>query len=157
MNLLSKITVLAGFSSLILFGCRPNQCNEDIPVIEFSEFQKLDDNSAKLILTFKDCDGDIGLNQADSVDPYKYNLFMEYFEKQNGVWVADTPLVPYYYRIPVLYDGTGDAVEGDIEVTMQYYYNPFSNYDTIKFQVHLMDRALNESNVVETGEIVKPN
>lgn len=156
MNWLSKIAVLAGLTSIILVGCRPNQCNEDIPVIEFSEFQQFDDNSATLIITFKDCDGDIGLNQADSVDPYIYNLFMEYYEKQNGEWVHLTPLVPYYYRIPVLYDGTDDAVEGDIEVKMASYYNPHSDFDTIKYEIHIIDRALNESNIVETNEIITP-
>ena len=50
--------------------------------IEFSKFEQFDDKTATLIVTFKDCNGDIGLNQADSIEPFQYNFFMEYFEKQ---------------------------------------------------------------------------
>lgn len=42
-------------------------------------------------------------------------------------------------------------------------FTPYSNsfykefpYDTVKFRIHIIDRALNESNVVETDEIVLP-
>ncbi|MBL4625172.1 MAG: hypothetical protein JKY42_08555 [Flavobacteriales bacterium] len=159
MKWFSKIGVLAAITSVIITSCTKTQCNEDIPAIEFSSFEQFDDNTAKLIITFKDCNGDIGLNQADSVDPYKYNLFMEYYEKQNGTWVNLAPLIPYYYRIPVLYDGSDNVIEGDVELTMASYYKPkqYSPYDTIKFSIHILDRGLNESNVVETEEIIKPD
>ena len=82
---------------------------------------------------------------------------MEYFEKQNGTWANINPVIPYYYRIPILYNGSDDSVEGDIEISMASYYNPYSDYDTIKFQIHIMDRALNKSNIVETSEIITPS
>jgi len=157
MKLFSKIGVLTTIASVIIVSCTKTTCNEDIPAIEFSEFEQSDDNTAKLIVTFKDCNGDIGLNQADSIDPaYQYNLFMEYYEKQNGTWVNLKPLIPYYYRIPVLYDGSGNPIEGDIEITMASYFNPNSEFDTIKYEIYILDRALNESNTVETREIIKP-
>jgi hypothetical protein len=158
MKWFSKIGVLAAITSVIITSCIKTQCNEDIPIIEFSEFQQFDDNTAKLIITFKDCNGDVGLNQNDSIDPYKYNLFMDYYEKQNGRWVNVVPVIPYYYRIPVLYDGSDDSIEGDIEISMASYYKPkqHSAFDTIKFEIYITDRALNESNVIETVELIKP-
>jgi len=156
MKWFSKIVVLTAITSVILSSCTKTSCNEDVPTIEFSKFEQFDDKTAKLIVTFKDCNGDIGLNQADSIEPFQYNFFMEYFEKQNGAWVNIKPLIPYYYRIPILYDGSDESVEGDIEISLASYYNPYSNYDTIKFQIHIMDRALNESNLVETSEIITP-
>ena len=137
-------------------SCTKTSCNEDVPTIEFSKFEQFEDKTAKLIVTFKDCNGDIGLNQADSIEPFQYNFFMEYFEKQNGAWVNIKPIIPYYYRIPILYDGSNESVEGDIEISLASYYNPYSDYDTIKFQIYITDRALNESNIVETSEIITP-
>ncbi|MBL4651396.1 MAG: hypothetical protein JKY53_00825 [Flavobacteriales bacterium] len=157
MEWFSKIGVLTAITSVIITSCTKTTCNEDIPTIGFSAFEQFDDNTAKLVITFKDCNGDIGLNQADSIDPaYQYNLFMEYYEKQNGNWVNLKPLIPYYYRIPVLYDGSGNSIEGDIEITMGSYFNPNSGFDTIKYEIYILDRALNKSNAVETGDIIKP-
>ncbi len=157
MKWISKIVVLTAITSVILSSCTKKSCNEDIPTIKFYRFDQFDDKTAKLIINFTDCNGDIGLNQADSIEPYRYNFFMEYFEKQNGTWANINPVIPYYYRIPILYNGSDDSVEGDIEISMASYYNPYSDYDTIKFQIHIMDRALNKSNIVETSEIITPS
>jgi hypothetical protein len=46
-------------------------------------------------------------------------------------------------------------MKGTIEVVMNDFQNPFSDQnDTIKFSIKLIDRDLNESNLLETAEIV---
>jgi hypothetical protein len=151
-----KIIVILVLTTVILFSCTKKECDGDIPTIQFLRFEQFEGDSAKMVIGFNDCNGDIGLGQGDSIEPYKYNLYMRYFEKQNGSWIELTPLIPYNYRIPVLYDGTEDAIEGDIEISMKSYYNPTSGFDTIKYQLYITDRMLNESNTVETTEILKP-
>jgi hypothetical protein len=135
------------------------------PAILFKEFTTSGD-SGILVISFTDGDGDIGLNDHDTVAPYDlatgayYNLLLDYYEKQNGVWVnmTDSLPLPFYYRVPVITPtGQNTALEGEIAVDLiPTYYNPFSQFDTIKFSVQLLDRALNESNVVETDEIISP-
>lgn len=153
----SKITVIFILLCVIVSSCTKRSCDNDVPAIVFSNFTQFSDNSAKLILNFKDCNGDIGLSQADTVDPFQFNLFMELFELQNGEWIKQTPLIPFYYRIPELTErGEEDVIEGDIEITMPSYFNPNSSYDTLRFEVFVMDKALNQSNTVVTRDIIKP-
>ncbi len=144
-------------SVVFFFACRKDRCENPIPQIEYKDFIKYTD-SAKLVISFIDCDGDIGLTQEDTTEDYQYNLFLEYYEKQEGKWVKIEPLVPFYYRIPLLNEsGTEEMLQGDIEVVIKpYYYNRFSNYDTLRYSVMLKDRALHESNIIYTPEIIKP-
>lgn len=140
---------------LIFSACQEKKCKDPVPYIEFVAFEQKADSAAKLTIYFKDCDGDIGLKQSDTAAPYDYNLFLEYYEKQNGSWVHVEPRFPFYYRIPMLAGRTPyDLKEGEIMIDMGLYYNPFSSFDTIKYAIMLKDRALNESNSVETDEIV---
>ena len=58
-------------------------------------------------------------------------------------------------RMPVLTPPSGNqAIKGVIQDTM-YIYNPLSDFDTIKFTAYIIDRALNESNQIETPPIVR--
>lgn len=134
------------------------------PAITYNNFTKYinaqgNDSAAVLSISYTDGDGDIGLSQGDTVAPYTgtyyYNCFLEYYEKQNGVWIKPNIPVPFYYRIPPLLQDGQKAVEGDINVYLPYpYFSPVSPYDTIKFSIKIADRQLHESNVVETPEIV---
>ena len=134
------------------------------PAITFNSFVELSNGQAELYVNFTDGDGDIGLNEGDTASPYNlggqyyYNLFLDYYEKQNGTWVLrDDLAVPFYYRIPSLTSaGQVKALEGEIKVDMPSWYDPFSVHDTIKYKVRLVDRALNISNEVESDEIIIP-
>lgn len=131
-------------------------------MIEFKSFVEMGD-SAFLTIGFKDGGGDIGLRENDTLPPYDktskyyYNLFLDYYEKENGQWVKQEINPPFYYRIPYLQNQTNNNyLEGEIMVTLiAPYYNPFSNVPEYKYSIQLVDRALNESNVVETGTLVK--
>ena len=126
--------------------------------------------------SYTDGDGDLGLDDSDTLlpfgfhDPYYYNLVVDYLKLENGTFVKTPLLSPHVPTNPadtlVLYDTvtfnarfkrlreTEDpkAISGtmDYKMTVQ---NPFSPDDTIKFEIHILDRALHESNVIQTDPI----
>ncbi len=134
------------------------------PKVSFENFKQNGDSTALLTVSFTDGDGNIGLDKGDTTGKYSsdskyhYNLFLEYYEKQNGEWVHRKLQPPFYYRIPPLEpEGKSKALEGEVEVTLEpLYFDPVSPYDTIKYSIQLVDRDLNESNVVETDPIITP-
>ena len=136
----------------------------DEPEISFENFEKAENNTAYLTVSFTDGDGNIGLEKGDTTGKfspdsrYHHNLFLEYYEKKNGDWVKRDLDPPFYYRIPPLEpEGRSKALEGDIRVHIKpTYYDPTSPHDTIKFSAQLADRDLNESNIVETDPIIVP-
>ncbi len=130
------------------------------PRIEFKSFTVYPaEDSASLVFTFTDGDGDIGLTDADSLPPYDANLYLEYFERQAGQWVnvdlGGQPDIPY--RVPVLTPtGQNKTLEGEIAVALEPFSLSHGDADSIKYAVTLWDRALHVSNSVETGLIVVP-
>jgi len=68
--------------------------------------------------------------------------------------VADNdPLKPSPYRIPYMERlGQNKILKGTISVTFLYLF--YSPTDTIRYDFYIKDRALNESNVASTSEIV---
>lgn len=138
------------------------------PAIKFESFTAMQD-SGLLIISFTDGDGDIGLSEADTTGDfapnsvYHHNLFIEYYEKDDlAGWVRGTDLsgddIEFLYRIPYLTpNGNNKALKGNIEVTIEpSYFNPLSSEsDTIKYRIKLVDRNLNESNVIESPVITR--
>lgn len=123
-----------------------------------------------LSLSYTDGDGDLGLDNADTLypfgpnDPYYYNLIIDYL-KWNGSQFVETPLVSWNQqthsydtvsfnaRIKTLVSSDEEKpISGTIDYTMMVY-NPLAPNDTIKFKVHIIDRALHESNTIETDAI----
>jgi len=126
--------------------------------------------------SYTDGDGDLGLDDSDTLPPfgfhdsYYYNLVVDYLKLENGIFVKTPLLSPHVPTNPadtlVLFDtvtfnarfkrlrDTEDpkAISGsmDYKMTVQ---NPFSPDDTIKFEIHILDRALHESNVIQTDPI----
>lgn len=166
-----NIVVLLVFAIILFAACEKKECSNPVPEITFKSFDQFGDGTAQLTLGFIDCDGDIGLTQADTTPPYDKNLFLDYYEKHNGEWeyiylisqikdstgqlVNDTNYL--HYRIPSLEKTTPyDLKEGEIILDMPFYFSRKRNADTIKFTVMLKDYALNESNIVETREIIVP-
>lgn len=139
-----------------------------IPFIEFDSFSALSD-SGILVISFTDGDGNIGLAEGDTTGSYStnlkyhHNLFVEYFEKVDGLgWQPGKNFagddIVFLYRIPVLTPkGKNKALKGTISTTIEpSYYNPLSSdSDTIKYRITLVDRDLNESNVIESSEIYR--
>ena len=120
--------------------------------------------------SYTDGDGDLGLDDADTLPPFGfhdahyYNMMVDYLKCVNGEFVK-TPLlswnaqtqsydtVSFNARFKRLRDSEEPkAISGTMEykLTVQ---NPFSPEDTVKFEIRIFDRALHESNVIQTDPI----
>ena len=125
--------------------------------------------SGEVILSigYTDGDGDLGLDDADTVypfcpnDPHYYNLIIDYL-KWDGTSFAETPLLSWNQLTQtfdtisfnarfkrLVFNDEVKPISGTIEYKMTVF-NPLSPNDTIKLRAHLIDRALHESNVIET-------
>lgn len=125
-------------------------------------------DGARLTYSFTDGDGDIGLEANDTLAPYApdtyyhYNIYIDYYEKDDVLgWVRGTDLegdsVVFKYRLPPIFiKGKARGIKGTMDVSMKPFYNPFSaQSDTIRYEVRLIDKALNESNVIQTPTIIR--
>lgn len=160
MNSISKIPVILILSCLgsLFYSCKKSSKYPDEPEIAFRAFEKFGADSAHLIISFTDGDGDIGLSQGDTTEPYLFNFFTSYFQRINGKLVEKKLAIPLNFRIPILNSSKkSKSLEGDIVITfLKPYYFPTSTKDTILYEVYIKDRALNESNRVRTDEIIVP-
>ena len=126
--------------------------------------------------SYTDGDGDLGLDDSDTLPPFGfhdthyYNMVIDYLKCVNGEFVKTPLLSPHVPTSPadtlVLYDTVTfnarfkrlrdseepKAISGTMEykLTVQ---NPFSPNDTVKFEIRILDRALHESNVIQTDAI----
>ncbi len=126
--------------------------------------------------SYTDGDGDLGLDDSDTVPPFGfndahyYNMVIDYLRCVNGVFVKTPLLSPHVPAHPgdtlVLFDTVTfnarfkrlrDSEEPKaISGTMNYKLtvkNPLSPNDTVKFEIHILDRALHESNMIQTDPI----
>ncbi len=159
MKIIFKIGLLI-FSGIliILSSCRKFEEYPIIPHIEFVSFAKIYNDTLEaytkgiLTISYTDGDGDIGLKQSDTIPPYDYNFYISYFEKQNGEFVELILDPPLNARIPMLTpSGINKSIKGEIED--EIFLNYTSQYDTIRLEVYILDRALHKSNVIQTPEI----
>jgi len=158
-----KRFLLSVFACGVLFNaCLKVEELPPEPIIKFERFAVQGDSVAFFTFSFQDGDGDIGLRTGDTLGVfhrdslYYNNLFLEYFELDSGEWVKQDVSVPFYYRIPELSPiGQNPTLEGDIEVELAPFFNPFSSLDTFRFEAKMVDRSLNESNLIVTPGLVK--
>ena len=120
--------------------------------------------------SYTDGDGDLGLDDGDTLPPFGfhdahyYNMLVDYLKCVNGEFVK-TPLlswnvqtqsydtVTFNARFKRLRDAEDPkAISGTMEYTLPVQ-NPFSPNDTVKFEIRILDRALHESNVIQTDPI----
>ena len=120
--------------------------------------------------SYTDGDGDLGLDDTDTLPPFGfhdahyYNMLIEYLKCVNGEFVK-TPLlswnvqtqsydtVTFNARFKRLRDSEEPrAISGTMDYTLPVQ-NPFSPNDTVKFEIRILDRALHESNVIQTDPI----
>ena len=149
---------------VLLSACQREEKFPVEPAISFVSFEKIDDGSAvdnkgKLTIHFQDGDGDVGLNETDTMPPfnrdsiYHYNFFINYYEKQNGDYVLVELPLTNNARIPRLSNSVPESIEGDVSIEL-YINNFLSPYDTIRFACYIVDRALHHSNTITTPDIV---
>lgn len=166
MKIISKIRLfLPLLLFALLFSCEKPEKYPLTPEITFGSFTKVvnaqgKDEKGILKISFTDGDGDIGLASGDTLAPYNsgsifyYNFFIDYYEKQHGVYTKVELDLTNNSRIPIITpDGENKSVKGDIEIVL-FINNPFSVYDTICYDVSICDRALNVSNIIRTPDII---
>lgn len=147
------------------WGCERVSNISTIPYIEYKSFEAFDTTDilgnvargGKLTFSFEDGDGDIGLDsptENDTIDPN--NLVITLYRKIGGVLTPapmDDPLLPSAYRIPYMErEGQNKLLKGTIDVTFLYLF--YNDDDTISYDFYIVDRALNQSNVASTNEII---
>lgn len=157
MNWSSKIALLSLAVVMLAFaGCRKLEQFPPEPEIDYVDFLQFGSDSAQLVISFTDGDGDIGLTDSDTIEPYDYNLFLTYYQMENGAWIQPVLSTPFWYRIPVLKQTNGEkALQGEINVDLSPFYAA-PGADSIRYDVVLRDRALNTSNTITTPTIIVP-
>ena len=159
MNASSKIVLFIVLLTLF-FACKKRESFSDIPYLEFRHYELKDSVDAlgnitklcELHIYFTDGDGDIGLFNDDTIAPYDYNLFVNYFEMHNDSLQQINVNPPYHIRMPNL---TPTGQNKSLKVDVKYDVNvTYRNSDTIKFELKLFDRALNESDWVSSSLII---
>lgn len=160
-----KYAVIITLLILALGSCRKIEQLPPVPSIKFTRFTVFDTitllgnfKAGRLEFYFEDGDGDLGLAPPVGKETDTTNLYLTLFRKKGGIMVTSGDkvdvLLPYpSYRIPYMErPGVNKIIKGTISVSFLYmFYYPG---DTIKYDFYIKDRALNESNVESTGEIV---
>ena len=154
---------------IALYSCVRKPTYPSTPVIAYKDFllygNSSNPDSAELVVSFTDNEGDIGLYQADTNGVFGYkdslksgNFWMIYYYwDTSGVdhWAPFDPGPPpfdtlkIYYRVPpVLPEGDPDEpVKGLIYVKQK---KPISLHTKIKYVVYMYDRAKHKSDTIHT-------
>lgn len=170
-----KLIALA-FSTVLLAACMKPVEYPIEPKIAYEGFTYIFNADSTftgegiLSFSYTDGDGDLGLDDRDTAAPfgpndtYYYNMIVDYMKCVNGEFVKMPLLswnqqtqsydtVSFNARFHRLRDNDDPkAISGTMEYTMPVQ-NPLSPDDTIKFEVRIIDRALHESNVIQTDAI----
>lgn len=121
------------------------------------------DSIGTVKFSFTDGDGDLGLdpNELSGVhglnQPYYYNLFVRHFQKQNGEYVEleipDTALQFHTRFISLTPEGADKTLEGemDVGIGIEFLGTP---YDTVRYEMYIVDRALQHSDTLVTPDII---
>ncbi len=153
---------------LLAVSCVKTEPVSTIPEITFKSLElailvdtTLDQNLLVGILTFDfiDGDADIGVEEADASntelpDSIRYNLFLTPYSKIDGLYsLIEYDSIPPYYSI-IRDDkldriGQNKTIKGTITLTIY----DLPNYDTIRYDFMLRDRAGNNSNVETTTDL----
>lgn len=132
-------------------------------VIEKNSFGK--DSVVHITYYYSDNDGDIGLGDSDTLPPFNFgsdywqNSPVMIYHKVNGNFeellnpITNEPFELPSERIPpIIPEGKNKAITGYITVHIQA--NPLNTQpEEVKYELKLIDRALNESNIISTPSV----
>ncbi len=161
MKQLTKLAIL--FTIVLFIGCKKRDPEPVPPVITFMDAQFSTDKSYSIIgFEFYDGDGDLGLRQEENLGEQQFNVFVNYYEKINGIWVLKSPVITWntteakfdttelHLRLPFLENEEKRALEGETKLDLLYDFNA----DTFRYEISIKDRALHTSNVITTTELI---
>ncbi len=174
--LAKKILVFIG-CLVGLAACMTEPTFDLKPLIGFKDASVVTKNSSDLLgnitkrdsviitIDFQDGDGDLGFTQADLTKiqpPNAQSFVVNLYVRKNGTFLKSTPTTPIGANMPVrLKEGAAGPIEGTMDYGLTFDYQNFKGYpyltgkkDTVYFDVWILDRALNKSNVVQTKPVV---
>ena len=150
---------------VIIAGCKGGEIYPIIPSIEYESSYVIRNSSTGdvenigLVIKYRDGDGDLGLQQSDTLPPFNFvadsinsdrninyfynNLHVEYLEKNGDTYTHaiapfTTDTLKKMFRVMVLTpEGKFKAIRGTIEVKFEPSIFP-NRADTVKFRVKLI-------------------
>ena len=149
---------LAVMLGMLAFSCKEEIKFPDEPTIKLVsavtsvEQNQLgtDVNRTVLTFSFTDGDGDIGLSEVQTAAPFDFNLFVIRIAIKDGV---DQNPELLKFRIPVLKPSAGNTgIQGELDVQLDVISITFPE-DSLRYELYLLDRALNSSNIISTSTI----
>jgi hypothetical protein len=159
MKLMSKIILITLFLGAIFTSCEKKKCEDPIPQMSFKEFvpSEVDTGYYLLVFEFSDCDGDLGLEDGQTIldengERQTNNFFLDFYYVENNAWVKYDfdSAVGLDYRMPVLSNSNQDpSLEGEIERKIDPVFG-LAGKDSVMFKSRILDNAGHYSNEVET-------
>ncbi|TAH44305.1 MAG: hypothetical protein EYC69_00445 [Bacteroidetes bacterium] len=154
------------FLAMSFNGCKKP---DEFPLVPFIEFKSIYsekdaqgfDQKVFVTVSFTDGDGDIGYHSRESgrndaifddpSSPYFNNFIVKTFILKNGSWNSiDTPVSA---RIPYLTpEGPNKALRG--EISREFALPVALVQDTLRYDIFIYDRSLNQSNTITTSTII---
>ncbi len=167
MKFVSNILILVLLTGMIFISsCEKPPVYPPYPSINYISFIKDNvtgpDSKGTLTISFQDGDPNFGLSPTDTTGNFSrgskfyYNLFIVFYEKQNGVYVPIQLAETDSARIPVITPAEGTtSLKGTIQDDL-YINDPLTppQFDTIAFDVSIADRDLHISNIIRTPDII---
>lgn len=149
---------------LIAFSCKKELKYSKTPHIEFDGFEikrnqqdvtTLYGDSVVVKIRYQDGDGDLGLAQ-DDLSSYGNNYIINIYAKRSGVFekLNFDPSFDGQF-MPLSTDNIVGPIDGVLSRALFLYHSsPIIPFDTLRFDVKILDRANNESNLITTDTIV---
>jgi hypothetical protein len=184
LNNIFKYSALLIMVVMGLYGCKKSETYSNVPLIEYKSGYSVPDQNVftdtllGVVFSYKDGDGDIGLNPEDTfppynsipdangkeTNPYYYNLNIEYLTLVDGEFKPviipnTTDTLRFNSRLQnITPDGKYKAIRGDIDWRILPPSGPaYAGLSrTIKLRISIYDRALNKSNIAESPIIKLP-
>lgn len=172
-----KYCVLISIITLFICSCERPPDYDKTPKIEFKSVQKVvnigdislaKQDSVTITLAFQDGDGDLGMSTENVgtepyVDFYKRNYHATLYKRVKGIYKEVFSLegepIEYGGVFPPLVDQDG-PIDGDLNYHIIISHNNaqiLEAFDTLRFEVFIIDRDLNQSNTVVTDFFVYKN
>jgi hypothetical protein len=171
-------------TGLTVSSCLEPPDYPDTPTIGFQSItsKRITDNTGTydqvtITVSFRDGNGDLGLTNEDKVpgspwaernpdgsfNPYYNNYYLTPYIRNtaNGEFVElELPDPSFNYNStypPLATDGREAPLRGDLSFSYNFYVgSPFRSGQVVRFDVSILDRALNQSNTVTTDPITIP-
>lgn len=147
-TLLRNTCLFVGLISFLLisYSCEPNEINElsDIPRIELVSLSSdvITEFEDELIIriSYEDGDGNIGFEATDEFALFVRDLRLEEFDA--------------FYLGPIAPPESNIPIKGELNIEFPNLF-VFGNgeSETTRFEIFLVDRAMNESNILTTEDI----